>query len=193
MTGLLSRIDLVLFLCSIQLDRFCNATARTWLIILVCVVGISQQMVRQFGGHEKSTGEVFGSFRIRDICSFSNSYRETTGSLTQKKKSFNHSYPKRSSMAMPIHSTFFLVCAQIEKFVHTTLLISGHGAAMPNCIFLPDHAVVVEVFPFHIYMDAYQRMSTYSGLLYMPLFSNMPSATMTWIYLQAGPNEQALQ
>jgi capsular polysaccharide biosynthesis protein len=61
-------------------------------------------------------------------------------------------------------------------------MVASHGAGMTNALFLPDRAVVIEIFPFYIYMDAYQRMATQTGLLYYPIFSNIRSPFLSWMF-----------
>ena len=55
-------------------------------------------------------------------------------------------------------------------FSDASMMIAGHGAAVVNALFLPQHAAVIEIFPYHIFMNAYHRMAVSSGLLYYPLY-----------------------
>jgi hypothetical protein len=72
--------------------------------------------------------------------------------------------------------------SQVEALVQTSLLIAPHGAGMVNALLLADHATVLEIFPYHVFMDTYQRMSTQTGLLYFPLFSNLPGSQLSWLH-----------
>ena len=36
---------------------------------------------------------------------------------------------------------------QVEAMAHTGILIAPHGAALTNAMFLPQHAVLLEIFP----------------------------------------------
>ncbi len=71
---------------------------------------------------------------------------------------------------------------QVEMFANTRLLIGGHGAGMVNMVLLPEHAVVLEIFPYGIFMDAYQRMAATSGIIYMQIFSNDPGDRLSYCF-----------
>jgi capsular polysaccharide biosynthesis protein len=72
-------------------------------------------------------------------------------------------------------------------------MIAAHGSGMVNAIFLPDHACVLEIFPNRVFMDAYQRMCTLSGLIYFPLYSNMASPLMTWAHKRGDKDDAAIR
>ena len=38
----------------------------------------------------------------------------------------------------------------VQKMAGTGILIAAHGAALVNAMFLPQHAVVVEIFPYYM-------------------------------------------
>jgi len=53
----------------------------------------------------------------------------------------------------------------------TGILVAGHGAAMVNSIFLPQHAVVVEIFPYLMKKWTYGHLAALAGLWYFPVYS----------------------
>eukprot|EP01138_Halocafeteria_seosinensis_P006370 gb/GECG01006512.1/.p1 GENE.gb/GECG01006512.1/~~gb/GECG01006512.1/.p1 ORF type:complete len:791 (+),score=94.48 gb/GECG01006512.1/:1-2373(+) len=50
---------------------------------------------------------------------------------------------------------------QIKKIANSGILLSAHGAGLTNAMFLPQHAVVIEMFPYKL------RKTTYSNLAQM--------------------------
>lgn len=60
---------------------------------------------------------------------------------------------------------------QILKMSRTGILIAPHGAALANIMFLPAHAVVIELFPFGLRRFQYSEIANTIGLLYFPVYS----------------------
>ena len=55
---------------------------------------------------------------------------------------------------------------QVAAMRNTTVLIGVHGAGLTNLLFLPDHAAIVEVLPWHWDRRAYERIGQLLGYTY---------------------------
>lgn len=60
---------------------------------------------------------------------------------------------------------------QVELMSGTGILIAAHGATLVNSVFLPQHAVVMEVFPFHMRKTTYYHLANVMGLFYLPVYA----------------------
>ena len=66
---------------------------------------------------------------------------------------------------------------QVVKMAGTGILIAAHGAALVNSMFLPQHAVVMELFPYMLKKLTYFNLAGLLGLWYLPVFSGLPTLT----------------
>lgn len=71
---------------------------------------------------------------------------------------------------------------QIEAMADTGILIATHGAALANMMYLPAHAVVVEMFPYVMYGSMYRDLAAASNLFYYSIRSLRPSAEQAFLY-----------
>ena len=60
---------------------------------------------------------------------------------------------------------------QVELMSGTGILIAPHGAALMNSMFLPAHAVVIELFPPLLRNGVFSRLAATMGLLYYAIHS----------------------
>lgn len=60
---------------------------------------------------------------------------------------------------------------QVHLMAGTGILIAPHGAALANIMFLPAHAVVIEMFPYLMKKNTYRYLSHLFDLVYYPLYS----------------------
>jgi hypothetical protein len=60
---------------------------------------------------------------------------------------------------------------QVELMSSTGILIAPHGAALANIMFLPAHAVVIELFPYLMKKNTYRYLANLLDLQYYPLYS----------------------
>lgn len=74
---------------------------------------------------------------------------------------------------------------QIELLTGAHVIISGHGAGLTNMMFCLPGVAVIEIFPFKIFMDAYQRFAAAIQLFYQPLYSNLQGTRLHWHYTDA--------
>ena len=65
------------------------------------------------------------------------------------------------------------------------MLIASHGAGLVNMVFLPDHAGVIEIMPYMIYKETYQRLAASMGMSYSMLMSNLQGERLTWHFMDA--------
>jgi hypothetical protein len=61
--------------------------------------------------------------------------------------------------------------AQVHLMAETGILIAPHGAALANIMFLPAHAVVIELFPHLMKKNTYRYLASQLDLHYFPIFS----------------------
>ena len=61
--------------------------------------------------------------------------------------------------------------AQVSLMAETGILIAPHGAALANIMFLPAHAVVIELFPHLMKKNTYRYLASQLDLHYFPIFS----------------------
>ena len=60
---------------------------------------------------------------------------------------------------------------QVELMAGTGILIAPHGAHLANVMFLPAHAVVVEMFPYLMKKNTYRHLASMMDVHYMPIYS----------------------
>lgn len=65
---------------------------------------------------------------------------------------------------------------QVQAMAETGILIATHGAALANILYLPAHAVVVEMFPYVMYASMYRDLAAAAGLFYYSIRSARPDA-----------------
>lgn len=61
--------------------------------------------------------------------------------------------------------------AQVSLMARTGILVAVHGAALANAMFLPAHAVLVEIFPYGMKKNTYRHLAGMADLTYFPLYS----------------------
>ena len=66
------------------------------------------------------------------------------------------------------HMTF---AQQVDIMAGTGILIACHGAALMNTMFMPAHAVVIELFPPLMKINVYRNLAATMGLMYMPVYT----------------------
>ena len=85
---------------------------------------------------------------------------------------------------------------QIATMAATGILIAAHGAALVNSMFLPQHAVIIEVFPWKFKKATYINLAAMLGLWHMPIYTGPPNMTdlsyygikMAWQNSSTGQN-----
>ena len=60
---------------------------------------------------------------------------------------------------------------QVELMANTGILIAPHGAALANIMFLPAHAVVIEMFPYLMKKNTYRYLTNLVDVHYYPMYS----------------------
>lgn len=63
---------------------------------------------------------------------------------------------------------------QVEAMAQTGILLAIHGAGLTNVLFMPAHAVVIEIFPYVMYASMYRDLAATSGLYYYRIQSVKP-------------------
>jgi len=63
---------------------------------------------------------------------------------------------------------------QVAAMSRTGILVAIHGAGLTNAVFLPAHAVVIEVFPYVMYASMYRDLAASAGLYYYRVQSLKP-------------------
>jgi hypothetical protein len=63
---------------------------------------------------------------------------------------------------------------QVQAMADTGILIAVHGAGLANIVFLPAHAVVIEVFPYIMYASMYRDAAATAGHYYYRIQSIKP-------------------
>eukprot|EP01138_Halocafeteria_seosinensis_P004551 gb/GECG01004655.1/.p1 GENE.gb/GECG01004655.1/~~gb/GECG01004655.1/.p1 ORF type:complete len:836 (+),score=89.44 gb/GECG01004655.1/:1-2508(+) len=58
---------------------------------------------------------------------------------------------------------------RIQQMAETGILIAPHGSPLTNLMFLPQHAVVIELFPYMLRSTLYARLSQLFNLFYIPV------------------------
>ena len=79
---------------------------------------------------------------------------------------------------------------QVKLMSETGILIAPHGAALANIMFLPVHAVVIELFPYLMKKNTYRYLANLLDLIYFPVYSwDLLPRNMTNFYGVALMNE----
>ena len=65
---------------------------------------------------------------------------------------------------------------QVELMSETSLLVSGHGAALTNMLFMPEGGTVLELFPAEFQLSCYPALAGFLGLQYHHLIGE-PTGT----------------
>jgi hypothetical protein len=79
---------------------------------------------------------------------------------------------------------------QVQLMANTGILIAPHGAALANLMFLPAHAVVIELFPYLMKKNTYRYLSGLMDLHYYPIYSwELLDTSLTQFYGVALMNE----
>jgi hypothetical protein len=60
--------------------------------------------------------------------------------------------------------------AQVELMAGTGILVGPHGAALANAMFMPAHAVIVELFPPWMKKLSYATLANTAGLIHIPVY-----------------------
>ena len=60
---------------------------------------------------------------------------------------------------------------QVELMAGTGILIAPHGAHLTNAMFLPQHAVLIELFPYLLKKNTYRHLAQMADLNYLPYYS----------------------
>ena len=80
---------------------------------------------------------------------------------------------------------------QVELMSSTGVLIAPHGAALANIMFLPAHAVVLELFPFLMKKNTYRYLANLLDLHYYPVYCwDLLPRNLTQFYGVALMNEE---
>ncbi len=63
---------------------------------------------------------------------------------------------------------------QVAEMAHTGILLAVHGAGLANIMFMPAHAVVIEIFPYVMYASMYRDVAATAGHFYYRIQSLKP-------------------
>lgn len=58
---------------------------------------------------------------------------------------------------------------QVRLMSETGVLVAAHGAALLNAMFLPQHSVVVEIFPYLMRKTTYVHVASMFGHFHLPI------------------------
>jgi len=61
---------------------------------------------------------------------------------------------------------------QVRAMAETGILVAAHGAALANLVFLPAHAVVIELFPYGMKKLTYANIASLADVAYFPLYAS---------------------
>eukprot|EP00299_Pterocystis_sp_00344_P000123 c10037_g1_i2.p1 GENE.c10037_g1_i2~~c10037_g1_i2.p1 ORF type:complete len:568 (+),score=114.31 c10037_g1_i2:49-1752(+) len=74
------------------------------------------------------------------------------------------------------------VIDQVREFTESSVVVIGHGAAVTLSMFLPNGAVVIEIFPFQMDFPVYFRMAATCALYHFSVRSKLRGMYTDWRY-----------
>lgn len=88
------------------------------------------------------------------------------------------------SFGLPVHWIYnfgaYTAAQQAEIMANTGILVATHGAALANVMYLPAHAVLVELHPYLMHVGMYRELAATIGLFYYSIRSMRPGFEKGW-------------